>query len=235
MVPVLSALAGSPVSLLTWFCCLVSGLGAVGITMDSIQPEAATALVDSVSGASVDGNLSVANGISTGDLLVLGACVFYALGSVRLQAYASRFSTSELAFTRQSVLALFSTLWWWTQKTTTTTAITTTTTGVGPSLDLDPLAAMLTPETITLLLVLSIGPGALSSFLHIAGQKYVPASKAQVIYSSTPVWSAILAAALLPGESASLGPLGWTGAGLIVASGLISGMETINTDKIATR
>ena len=47
-----------------------------------------------------------------------------------------------------------------------------------------------------------------------------PPSQAQVYYSSTPIWSALLAMLLLKGEA--MGPLGWLGGVGIVVAGLLA-------------
>ena len=52
------------------------------------------------------------------------------------------------------------------------------------------------------------------------GQGVVPASQAQVILTSVPLWSAIFAAWLVPGES--MGPLAWAGGGTLLTAGVIS-------------
>jgi drug/metabolite transporter (DMT)-like permease len=76
------------------------------------------------------------------------------------------------------------------------------------------------PSNWGLVLYVALVAGALSSYLQTRGQGTVGAAQAQVIYSSTPLWTALFAALLLGGES--LGTLGWAGGGLIVAAGLVA-------------
>lgn len=55
----------------------------------------------------------------------------------------------------------------------------------------------------------------------LQGQSSVPAAQAQVLYSSTPLWSALLAALLLSGGEA-MSPLGWAGGLAIVIASLVA-------------
>lgn len=57
-------------------------------------------------------------------------------------------------------------------------------------------------------------------YLYAQGQGKVSSSQAQIYYSSTPIWSALLAMLLLEGES--MGPMGWLGGAGIVVAGLIA-------------
>lgn len=52
------------------------------------------------------------------------------------------------------------------------------------------------------------------------GQATVPAAQSQVIYSSVPVWSALLAFGLMPEET--MGVTGYFGGVLIVVAGLLA-------------
>lgn len=52
------------------------------------------------------------------------------------------------------------------------------------------------------------------------GQSSVDAVTAQIAFSAVPLWSALLTALLLPGDSA-LGPLTWVGGGCMVIAGVV--------------
>jgi drug/metabolite transporter (DMT)-like permease len=66
--------------------------------------------------------------------------------------------------------------------------------------------------------------GALTAFLHVKGQSLVTATEAQLVFSTVPLWSAIIAAGVLPNEH--LGPLTWLGGGLMIVAGYISTLSS---------
>lgn len=74
------------------------------------------------------------------------------------------------------------------------------------------------PFGLGLLAYSAVGPGAFATFLQAKGQAETPAAQAQVIYSSTPIWSAVIAHFTLSGEVS--GPLTWGGGVLILLAGL---------------
>lgn len=53
------------------------------------------------------------------------------------------------------------------------------------------------------------------------------AATPQVIYSSTPLWSAIMAHVLLQGESASMGHTAWVGAGVMMMASLVASLADL--------
>lgn len=65
-----------------------------------------------------------------------------------------------------------------------------------------------------------LGPGAMASYLHVAGQRHVAPAEAQIIFSSKPLWAAGLAWLLLGGEN--LGPQSWAGGAALAAAGLVA-------------
>jgi hypothetical protein len=64
----------------------------------------------------------------------------------------------------------------------------------------------------------ALGPGALATVLQTKGQGTVGAAQAQVFYSLTPVWAALLAYTCLQGEE--MGPLAWVGGCIIIAASI---------------
>jgi drug/metabolite transporter (DMT)-like permease len=69
-----------------------------------------------------------------------------------------------------------------------------------------------------LLFYSALGPGALATVLQTKGQGTVAAAQAQVFYSLTPVWAALLAKTCLQGEE--MGPLAWLGGCVIIAASI---------------
>lgn len=161
-----------------------------------------------------------------GELYVLGACFFYALATVRLSHHAPRFKPVQLATAKTVVLAAASISWLLISNSSgnggsagdaAAVAATATSGGVPSWLH---LPDMLTHGPGALLLVYSaVGPGALATFLSARGQSAVPAAEAQVLYSLTPVWAALFAAATLSGEE--MGGGGWAGAAVILVATLV--------------
>lgn len=69
-----------------------------------------------------------------------------------------------------------------------------------------------------LLFYSALGPGALATVLQTKGQGTVAAAQAQVFYSLTPVWAALLAKTCLQGEE--MGPLAWLGGCVIIVASI---------------
>lgn len=69
-----------------------------------------------------------------------------------------------------------------------------------------------------LLFYSALGPGALATVLQTKGQGTVGAAQAQVFYSLTPIWAALLANLCLQGEE--MGPLAWLGGCIIIAASI---------------
>lgn len=79
------------------------------------------------------------------------------------------------------------------------------------------------PESTTPFLCMQRPPLAAQACpppLFSQGQSSVDAVTAQIAFSAVPLWSALLAALLLPGDSA-LGPLTWAGGGCMVIAGIV--------------
>jgi len=57
---------------------------------------------------------------------------------------------------------------------------------------------------------------------HLQGQSLVSPTAAQIVFCSVPLWSALTAAAVLPGEP--VGWATWVGGALVAAAGLLAGI-----------
>ncbi|KXZ51818.1 hypothetical protein GPECTOR_11g259 [Gonium pectorale] len=77
---------------------------------------------------------------------------------------------------------------------------------------------------MALVLWAGLGPGALSSYLQVLGQRIVPAAQAQMLYSSTPLWSALIARLLLRGADGPMGPLAWLGGAVMLSASLAASL-----------
>ncbi|KAG2491048.1 hypothetical protein HYH03_010494 [Edaphochlamys debaryana] len=149
---------------------------------------------------------------SMGANYVLASCVFYALGTVRMGVHSGRFGPLELAAASALAYAGLSAVWLGAEVLGTPS---------GGRADADEVWRLLgDPVALVLVLWAGFGPGALSSYLQVMGQKIVPAAQAQMLYSSTPLWSALLARLLLRGSDGAMGRLAWLGGGIMLGASL---------------
>jgi drug/metabolite transporter (DMT)-like permease len=172
-----------------------------------------------------------------GEVYILLACCCYAIATVRLSMMAPGLDPVQLATSKTLTLAAASLCWLLAFQegsvTTAAAAAAAPAAAAGEGLQLkQALAAALQsaadkwqmPDSFShgsgmLLLVYSaLGPGALAAVMQAKGQAVASAAEAQVLYSLTPVMSALLAAACLQGEE--MGPLAWLGGAVIVAASL---------------
>lgn len=172
----------------------------------------------------------------SGDAIVILSCFFYSMCTVRLSKYAPKYEAVQLAGTKLMFFAGLSVMWLLAEEmlhlTERPNLVADTATSLeaaasvaaaasaegGGSSWMQALlpAGLANPLAASVLIYSAVGPGAMGSFLQTKGQAEVPAAQAQVIFSLTPVWSALLASAFLPGES--MGALAWSGAAVIIAA-----------------
>ncbi|KAL6753030.1 hypothetical protein V8C86DRAFT_3029043, partial [Haematococcus lacustris] len=82
-----------------------------------------------------------------------------------------------------------------------------------------------TPLDWLLIIYSALGPGALATYLQTRGQVVVPATLAQVVFSLTPLWSALIAALVLGDDG--MGQAAWAGsAAILVASAVATDGQT---------
>ena len=149
----------------------------------------------------------------TGDLFILGATVVYSMATVRIPFYAKNVAPLELAAGKSSALAVVASILLLFEFS---------------PLDPEPVEHLVDlwpayQEQIGAwggLLWAGVFCGALTAFLHVKGQSLVTATEAQLVFSTVPLWSAVIAAATLPDEH--LGPLTCVGAVLMVVAGFVS-------------
>jgi drug/metabolite transporter (DMT)-like permease len=172
----------------------------------------------------------------SGEVYILLACCCYAIATVRLSMMAPGLDPVQLATSKTLTLAAASLCWLLAfQEGGVTAATAASPAAVSPAEGMQlkqALAAAVQsaadkwqmPDSFShgsgmLLLVYSaLGPGALAAVMQAKGQAVASAAEAQVLYSLTPVMSALLAAACLQGEE--MGPLAWLGGAVIVAASL---------------
>lgn len=181
----------------------------------------------------------------TGEAYILLACCCYAIATVRLSMLAPGLDPVQLATSKTLTLAAASLVWLLafgpgpeaaaeggpaaaaTSAAASTGAVAAAAGGVleqaaaavqsaWSSWQLPP--AFETGNGKLLLFYSALGPGALATVLQTKGQGSVGAAQAQVFYSLTPIWAALLATLCLQGEE--MGPLAWLGGCIIIAASI---------------
>jgi drug/metabolite transporter (DMT)-like permease len=193
--PVLSTLFGDRPSNWQWAGSILALCSACIVTLDQQQ------------------SIEVAGFPETGDLFILAATVVYSMATVRIPTYAKNVPPLELAAGKSSALAVVASILLVFEFS---------------SLDPEPMQNLVDlwpsyQEQVSAwggLLWAGVFCGALTAFLHVKGQSMVTATEAQLVFSTVPLWSALIAAATLPNEH--LGPLTCLGAGLMVVAGVVS-------------
>jgi drug/metabolite transporter (DMT)-like permease len=151
-----------------------------------------------------------------GDLATLAAAFCYSMATVRIPLYAKKVEPLKLALGKSLVLTTISVI-----------GVATQMFGV-PWSDIIPLHISQghTVQVLSLIAWSAVGPGAVSAYLHVKGQSMVSPTDAQIIFTSVPLWSAIIASIFLPDER--IGTLTWIGGAGLVIAGLIA---TFSADK----
>jgi drug/metabolite transporter (DMT)-like permease len=85
-------------------------------------------------------------------------------------------------------------------------------------------AIFFTPVCLSVVLWIGLGPGALAAFLQARGQAAVPASQAQLIYATCPLWTTLVARLTLDARDEAMGLVAWAGAGLMLGASLLASM-----------
>jgi len=217
--PILAAAFGMAPSPLLWVSSFIALISTLLVTFDQI---------DGFSIASVaSGSFNFKNffaGASIGDAATLGAALAYSLSTVRIPIYAARVDPLKLAFGKSIALSI-----------TTSAALligvlsSGGADGNGEALFSTASLASFWPGCCDQKLVFyliawsAVGPGALSAYLHVKGQSLVGPTDAQVVFSAVPLWSAVIAAIFLPGET--VGPLAWVGGGGLLLAGLVAALD----------
>lgn len=216
--PILAAAFGMAPSPVLWVSSLIALISTLLVTFDQ---------VDGFSIASVaSGSFSFQDffaGASLGDAATLGAALAYSLSTVRIPVYAARVAPLRLAFGKSIALAV----------TTSAALLIGLLSSGGPesgeALFSTASLASFWPGCCDQKLVFyliawsAVGPGALSAYLHVKGQSLVGPTDAQVVFSAVPLWSAVIAAIVLPGET--VGPLAWLGGGGLLLAGLVAALD----------
>eukprot|EP00192_Tetraselmis_astigmatica_P004521 CAMPEP_0117660632 /NCGR_PEP_ID=MMETSP0804-20121206/7070_1 /TAXON_ID=1074897 /ORGANISM="Tetraselmis astigmatica, Strain CCMP880" /LENGTH=436 /DNA_ID=CAMNT_0005467371 /DNA_START=375 /DNA_END=1685 /DNA_ORIENTATION=- len=195
--PLISSLAGETLTTNTWSGCLIAMMGTLLVTAEH-------------TGDPMSQTMSA--GSFVGDACVLGAAIFYACTTVRLGVYAHKFPAVQLATAKTVMLCIISLFW------ISAEVLEGTAADVSLGQSLVSRWENYTDITCWVCVVFSaLGPGALAAYLQTVGQSNVAPSQAQIIFSSVPLWSALLAVLIL--HEQPMGLIGWTGGLFIIAGG----------------
>eukprot|EP00210_Caulerpa_lentillifera_P001634 g1572.t1 len=202
--PLISYFAGDKLKLSGWIGCGASLAGSLIVTLDfsdiSKMNQAATTVV-------VENNSNA----TMGNFLILCAAIFYAISTVRLGFIADSYKAIELAAAKVT-FQFMSSMGWLLIDLGNMYFTGASWSGLWPGI-LNPAA------WITLFWIAS-GPDALSAVLQNRGQSMIPPSQAQILYASTPIWSALLAGPVLLGDA--IQPQAWIGGVLVIVGALFS-------------
>jgi drug/metabolite transporter (DMT)-like permease len=212
--PILAAAFGMAPSPLLWVSSFIALVSTLLVTFDQVDGFS----VASVASGSFDFKTFFA-GASLGDAATLGAALAYSLSTVRIPTYAARVAPLKLAFGKSIALAV---------TTSAALLIGLVSSGGGSAFSAASLASFwpgCCDQKLVFYLIAwsAVGPGALSAYLHVKGQSLVGPTDAQVLFSAVPLWSAVLAAIFLPGET--VGPLAWVGGGGLLLAGLVASLD----------
>ena len=197
MVPFISVAAGLSISGRIW----ISSAVVMGGTAIIVYAKGAEEEDD-------DGNL---DHIAYGDALTLLGSFFWAVCLLRLSRLAAELPSGPLVIARSVFIAAFMGIWWAYDE-------------VVGRIEANKAGEVFrswswlgSARVCTLILFMAIGPGYVCAWLQTIAQATVPAAKAQILMSSTPLWGAAWAAILL-GEKMDV--LAWVG-GLTIVFGTV--------------
>jgi drug/metabolite transporter (DMT)-like permease len=203
LTPLLASFSGQKPSRNVWIGCMIALAGCLCIAADASAVDADDAAAFSLAG----------------DAAILSSAFFFSLATVRLGTYARAIPAVELAAAKSLVLG----------------GIAVGTFGVAaaalaaegaPLSDLWP--GYDNPLSWGIMIWSALGPGAAAAFLHAKGQSVVPPADAQVIFSTTPLWSVAFAFLLLGGEPLSSYTV--AGGAAVVAAGVVASRKEEGAD-----
>ena len=164
-----------------------------------------------------------------GDGCCLAAAALYSAFTVRLGTYAARLDAAELSAAKALAMTALCVAWWGFERI------------AGTAVDGSPerISVLWSAEAgafgITSFFAVwgavvysALAPGALANVLQTRGQSTVPAAEAQLIFATTPVFNAAVAAVAL-GETASMNTL--FGGAVILAASLAPFLASPDEDK----
>eukprot|EP00798_Chlamydomonas_sp_ICE-L_P019985 gene19985-26699_t len=233
IVPLLAVMSGEVISL------QVAGAVALGLLGISIVT------FDGMSHA--PGVLEAAANSAGGEALLLLACFFYSLSCVRIGKLANQFDAMELTAMEKFMGMGMAIVWVVTARASDIAAFFANLSApleqavnavqaiqlnsVVSAPPVDPMSMLLFWAVVV---YTAVGPGAWASVLQTEGMRSVPATQTQLIFSLTPLWSALIAAFTVGKDgSEGMGPLSWLGAVIIVGATLLAARGEGKADQVA--
>ena len=194
-VPMLSmGIGGARVGREVWAMCALAFVGTVLIAGDAPGDPL----------ASLQASAGLLGGDHSGDALILLSAFFYALQTVRMGSVPEGLRALDVVTCKTAWIVLLSGFW-----------LLQDGGSIGPD-----MFAGEGPAVTAMLAFSALFPGAIATTLQVTAQQRISPAQAQVVFSMTPIFTALVAAALIPGGE-RLGPLGWLGGLLIVGATVV--------------
>ncbi|KAK9832644.1 hypothetical protein WJX81_006641 [Elliptochloris bilobata] len=197
--PILSTIAGEAVPRGLWAGALLGFAGSILISVDPVKGDAKGG--DPASGAAIGG-----------DMILIASASLWSMVMVRQSKHAPYFSPVTLATVKLIVMALCSATW---------LAVTI---AVFVGNNRRPTAVWegyRDPIAWLVLLWPALGPFSTGEIAQLAAQARISATAGQVILAIDPLFSILLGLAVDRSET-KLGPLGWTGGGILIGACLLA-------------
>ena len=194
-VPMLSmGIGGARVGREVWAMCALAFVGTVLIAGDAPGDPL----------ASLQASAGLLGGDHSGDAVILLSAFFYALQTVRIGRIPEGLRALDVVTCKTAWIVLLSGFW-----------LLKDGGSIGPD-----MFAGEGPAVTAMLAFSALFPGAIATTLQVNAQQRISPAQAQVVFSMTPIFTALVAAALIPGGE-RLGPLGWLGGLLIVGATVV--------------
>ena len=201
------------------------GLASVGVFISETSgldrlfaPAAATNAGDAVVAAAASAGGVGDSNFGAGDACCLAAAALYSAFTVRLGTYAARLDAAELSAAKALAMTALCVAWWGFERVAGASAdgspASVSVLWSGEAVELGVTSAVAIWSAVA---YSALAPGALANVLQTRGQSTVPAAEAQLIFATTPVFNAAVAAVAL-GETATTNTL--VGGAVILAASL---------------
>ena len=201
------------------------GLASVGVFISETSgldrlfaPAAAMNAGDAVVAAAASAGGVGDSNFGAGDACCLAAAALYSAFTVRLGTYAARLDAAELSAAKALAMTALCVAWWGFERVAGASAdgspASVSVLWSGEAVELGVTSAVAIWSAVA---YSALAPGALANVLQTRGQSTVPAAEAQLIFATTPVFNAAVAAVAL-GEMATTNTL--VGGAVILAASL---------------
>ena len=210
--PILVFVSGARVNKSEWAACGLGLAGSILVALDGLSQASSGAGHGAHHQPQQDNEV-------LGYILVLLSTFFFSMGTVRLGQYSSKFNSLSLSNASTVSLAICSFVW---------LLLASQGEGAEGFSETSKIVVGIfsNPMSLAVLLWLGVASGAFASFLLTTGQKTVPPAQAQVILSTTPLFSTAIAMLVLDASDEAMGGIAWVGAGLMILASVVASSES---------